>query len=293
MSVNDEINTLIPLLVQGKLSPQDAERVEAAIAASPELATERAFWQGIHSIRRDLPKYEFSGHPTSELLDRFARGRLNQLSAEFSEITTHLQQCPACTEDVELLRQAVKYIPEERFEPNPSAAPAKIWSIFSAKTISRIIVPIAAVLVLVFASVVIFNRPGGDIARIELLPQFEKRSVFDAGNLPEMQVSLKKSTRELVFTFPTDRVDVPDYHYDIDLLRRGGEAATLALDNQPLECTPTELTNQCELKVTDPKVLDALKQGGSFSLSIKEEFPEGTNLLPAEYEFYFKVTVQD
>ncbi len=294
MSTNEEITALIPLLVQGKLNASEAKRVEAAIAASPELASELAFWQGIRAVRREMPKHEFSNHPAPDILDRYAQGRINQLSAEYSELTTHLQQCPACVDDVEMLRQSVKVLPEDSAELAAQAEPGRLRSFFRLNVISRLVAPIAAVLVIVFASVVILNRPAGDdTARIVLSPQFEKRSVFDEGNLPEMPVSLKKNTRELIFTFPTDRLDVPDYRYDIDLLRRGSEGASLALDNQPLECTPTELTNQCELKVTDQEILNALKQGGSFSLSIKEEFPAGVNLAPAEYEFYFKVTVSE
>ncbi len=294
MSTIEEITALIPLLVQGKLNASEAERVESAIAASPELASELAFWQGIHAVRREMPKYEFSAHPAPDVLDRYAQGRINQLSAEYSELATHLQQCPACVDDIEMLRQAVKILPEDGSELAARAEPGRLRSFFRLNVISRLVAPIAAVLVIVFASVVILNRPAGDdTARIVLSPQFEKRSVFDEGNLPEMPVSLKKNTRELIFTFPTDRLDVPDYRYDIDLLRRGTEGASLALDNQPLECTPTELTNHCELKVTDQEILNALKQGGSFSLSIKEEFPAGVNLAAAEYEFYFKVTVSE
>ncbi len=102
---------------------------------------------------------------------------------------------------------------------------------------------------------------------------------------------LQKNTRELIFAFPTDRVELPDYHYNIDLNRRGGE--TLTLEDQQLECLPTEFINQCELKVTDQNALNTLKEGGSFSLTIKEEFPEGVSIVPAEYEFYFNVSVKE
>lgn len=293
MSVNEEIIEMIPLLVQGKLNKSDADRVEAEIANSRELSAEYTFWQGVYSIRRVMPRFDFSGHPAAEALDRFALGRLNQLSAEYSEIASHVQDCNACVEDVELLRQAVKHLPEERVEA--AVEESKNWfsSLVSSALISKIVAPVAVALILVFSAVVIINQPDEDslAVRVALSMRNEKRAVIDEGQVPEMQVALKKNTRELTFAFPTDRVELPDYHYNIDLTRRGGESQTV--ENQELECSPTELLNQCELKVTDQKLLDMLKEGGSFSLSIKEEFPEGVSLVPAEYEFYFNVSVRE
>ncbi len=104
MSVNNEIVEMIPLLVQGKLSRAEADRIEAEIAGSESLRAEFAFWQGIYSIRRSMPKFDFSGHPAVETLDRFALERINKLSSEYSEIAGHLQQCQSCACDVELLR---------------------------------------------------------------------------------------------------------------------------------------------------------------------------------------------
>ncbi|MGB5107453.1 MAG: hypothetical protein WBP29_06820 [Candidatus Zixiibacteriota bacterium] len=293
MSVNEETIEMIPLLVQGKLNQADAERVKAEIANSRELNAEYSFWQGVYSIRRAMPRFDFSGHPTAEALDRFALGRLNQLSAEYSEIAGHVQECKACVEDIELLRQAVRYLPEDEMET--AAKESKSWfsSLESATLISKVVAPVAIALIVVFSAVVIMNRPGEDslAVRVALSMHNEKRAIVDEGQIPEMQFALKKNTRELTFAFPTDRVELPDYHYNIDLIRRGGESFTV--ENQELECQPTQLLNQCELKVTDQKILNALKEGGSFSLSIKEEFPEGVNLVPAEYEFYFNVSINE
>jgi hypothetical protein len=293
MSVNNEIIEMIPLLVQGKLNKADAERVEAEISSSRELQSEYSFWQGIYSIRRTMPRFDFSGHPTSEALDRFALGRLNQLSAEYSEIAGHLQECKGCLEDVALLRQAVQFLPEDRIETAPAVSKGWLASLLGSAAISKIVAPAAIALIVVFSAVVIMNRPGeeGSPMRVTLSMKNEKRSLTDEGHAPELQVALNKATKELIFAFPTDRVEVPDYSYDIDLNRRGGER--LALEGQQLDCRQTELLNQCELKVTNPTILDALKEGGSFTLSIKEEFPAGVNIVPAEYEFYFNVSVKE
>lgn len=293
MSVNNEIMEMIPLLVQGKLNRADAERVEAEISNSRELQSEYSFWQGIYSIRRTMPRFEFSAHPTSEALDRFAQGRLNQLSPEHSEIAGHLQECKGCTEDVALLRQAAQFLPEDRIETAPLRSRGWLASLLESALISKIVAPVAIALIVVFSTVVIMNRPGDDIlpVRAALSMKNEKRSLADEGHAPELQVALNKTTKELIFAFPTDRVEVPDYSYNIDINRRGG--AKLTLEGQQLDCQQTELMNQCELKVTNPAILDALKEGGSFTLSIKEEFPAGVNLIPAEYEFYFNVSVKE
>lgn len=293
MSVNNEIIEMIPLLVQGKLSQTEAARIDAEVANSKELQAEYSFWQGIYSIRRTMPNFDFSSHLAAEALDRFALKRLNQLSAEYSEIAGHIQQCSSCTNDVELLRLAVKHLPEDRLETATGDNRSWLTHIFGLTAFSKVVAPIALTLILVLSAVVIFNRPGDEslLVRATLTMQNEKRSIADEGQIPEMQVALQKNTRELIFAFPTDRVELPDYHYSIDLNRRGGES--LALENQQLECQPTEFSNQCELKVTDQKVLNTLKEGGSFSLSIKEEFPEGVSLVPAEYEFYFNVSIKE
>lgn len=293
MSVNNEITEMIPLLVQGKLNRADAERVEAEISHSRELQSEYNFWQGIYSIRRAMPRFDFSSHPTAEALDRFALGRLNQLSAEYSEIAGHLQECKNCLEDVALLRQAVQFLPEDRIEAVPTQSKSWLSALVSSSIVSKIVAPVAVALIVVFSAVVIMNRPGdeGSSLRVTLSMKNEKRSLTDEGHAPELQVAMNKTTKELIFAFPTDRVEVPDYTYNIDLNRRGGEK--LALEGQQLDCQQTEFLNQCELKVTNPTILDALKKGGSFTLSITEEFPAGVNLVPAEYEFYFNVSVKE
>lgn len=293
MSVNNEIIEMIPLLVQGKLSKADSERIEAEIANSETLQAEYSFWQGIYAIRRSMPKFDFSGHPAVDALDRFALGRINQFSPEYSETAGHLQQCLSCSGDVELLRLAVKSLPEDPGTATVTEKQSWLTQLIGSTAISKIVAPIALTLILVLSAVVIMNRPGDEslLVRVSLTIQNEKRSVVDEGQINEMKVALQKNTRELIFAFPTDRVELPDYHYSIDLNRRGGE--THNLEDQQLECLPTEFLNQCELKVTDKDALNALKEGGSFSLSIKEEFPEGVNLVPAEYEFYFNVSVSE
>ncbi len=156
----------------------------------------------------------------------------------------------------------------------------------------RALAPVLSFLVIVIGLFLIFQRTGeqGDIATILLKPQFEKRSVTDTRHVPEMQVFLKQSTSKVIFEFSTDRLEVPEYKYVIDLTPRAG--SSMALSTSDVACTTTQLTNQCELTVTDAGVLNQLKQGGSFSLSIKEQFPTGVQLEPAEYEYYFRVTLK-
>lgn len=291
MSNPNDIFELLPLLAAGKLSAEDTQRAQAAVAVSPQLQKELSFWSGIYSIRRDLPRFDFSAHISPEALDRFAHERLNKFAPEYSAIAAHLQHCDSCTQDVELLRQSASLVPEDAPLAVAAAKPGLLDRWFKSTVVSRLVAPAALALVAVFAAVVIFNQPVNNVVHIELSTKFEKRSIVDELQIPEMPVSLKQGTRELVITFPTDRVDVPDYSYDLNLIRRGGE--TLTIEGQAIDCSPTELTNRCELHLTDQQILGALKQGGSFSLSVKEEFPAGVELVPAEYEFYFRVSVSE
>lgn len=293
MSVNKDIIDLIPLLVQGMLNDEEKSIVLEQIQKSPELQKEHDFWQGVHAIRRELPRYEFSSHMPPEVLDRFAQSKINQLSNEYSQISAHLQQCSSCSADIELLRHTVKLIPEEPINATSTEQGSWLHSIFGLRLPTiRALAPVFSFLVVVLALFVIFQRTGeqGDIATIILKPQFEKRSVTDVSHVPEMQVFLRSNTGKVIFAFPTDRIDVQEYHYAISLTPRAG--TPVELNSANIQCQKTQLTNQCELMVTDSNILKQLKQGGSFALSIKEQFPAGVQLEPAEYEYYFKVLVK-
>ncbi|GEM_PF-1847035 len=294
MSVNRDIIDLIPLLVQGKLRESEKDIVLEQIRKSPELQKEFDLWRGIHNIRRELPRYDFCVHIPPQILDRFAQNKINQLSTEYSEIVAHLQRCPSCSDDVELLRHAVRLLPEEQLRPAAEEQGAWLRSVFGLRLPTvRALTPVFSFLVVVLVLFVIFQRTGeqGDMATILLKPQFEKRSVTDAAHVPEMQVFLKQSTNKVVFAFPTDRIDVPEYHYIISLTPKAGQP--IELSGMDIRCQEeTQLMNQCELTVTDTAVLKQLKQGGSFSLSIKEQFPNTVQLEPAPYEYYFRVSVR-
>ena len=290
MSTNLDIRELIPLLVQNKLESKEKERVLAQIGQSPELQKELDFWKGIYAIRRELPRYEFSSHLSPELLDRFAQGKTNQLSPEYSQVTSHLQSCKACAEDVELLRQTVKMIPEDDLDVSAAKSSA-LQSFFGTIFSSRVLAPVLSVLVIVVGVIYVLNRPGaGDIATITLQPKFEKRAFSGEGQRPEMEVAMSKNTGKVIFAFATDRVEIANYHYDINLNPKIG--TPMLLSSQNIDCKETALTNKCELTVTDQSILNRLKEGGSFSLSIKEAFPAGTTIEPAEYEYFFKVSVK-
>jgi hypothetical protein len=206
MSVNKDIIDLIPLLVQGKLREAEKNIVQEQIQKSSELQSEYDFWLGIHAIRRELPRYDSSAHILPEVLDRFAQNKVNQLSNEYSEITAHLQQCSSCSSDIELLRHSVKLIPEEQMSVTSNEQNAWLHSIFGLRLPTmRALAPVFSFLVIVLALFVIFQRAGeqGDIATVLLKPQFEKRSVTDVVQVPEMQVFLKQNTGKVIFAFPT------------------------------------------------------------------------------------------
>jgi len=292
VSVSKDIVDLIPMFVAGRLSDAESKIVREQIQQLPELQSELALWQGIHSIRRQLPRFDSSGHPPPELLDLFAQGKINQLSGEYGEITRHLQNCPACSEDVECLRQVVKLIPEEHVK---MAEERSDWmrSIFGIQLPTvRALAPVFSFLVVVLAMYVIFQRTGdqGGVATILLNKENASRTVTDSSQVPEMQVFLKQDTRKVVFAFSTDRVEVPEYRYVVVLIPQAG--TPIELSSVAVECQPTQVSNQCELPVTDARILSQLKLGGSFVLSIIEQFPGNVELEPMPYTYYFRVSVK-
>lgn len=292
MSATDEIIDKIIRLAQGKLSGEEKEETLRQIAESPGLAEEYDFWRGIYTIRDRLPHYDFTAHPSPEALDRFAQARISQLSTEYSELAMHLQQCPACTEDVELLRQAVRYLPEDKVEVVRSTAPSFFSKLLTGSAFAKVMSGVAAVLIVAVGAVLLLqSRDEALSVRVALQPQFERRAIVDERMIPEMAVTLKRETKELIFEFPTDRVEVPDYWYEIRIVPRGGEPLTV--EGEKLECRQSQFHNQCELTVDNVQLLSTLKQGGSFSLMIREEFPSSIELEPAEYEYFFRVTLAE
>jgi len=287
----NEIAEMIPLLVQGRLDQQAADELRQEIENSPQLRKEFQFWQGVSAIREDMKRLDFSGHPTPEMLDDYAQGRISQFSGEYSQLVAHLSECRNCAGEVELLRQSVRMVPED--EPLLVAAKRRgvldrlvEWFTTPQKALA------VAVPVLVVLLALVFLQPwsGNDVVTtVELLAQFERRNISADGAMPEYQVKLDRGTRELIFSFVTDRVDIPEYEYNIELSPRPG--TPISLSGSAVNCEQTELTNKCLLSVVDNQVLNLLKNGGSFTILISEQFPQGVDLEPAQYEYYFKVTV--
>lgn len=290
MAERNEIVDLIPMLAQGKLDKAHEDRLLAAIEADPALAAELEFWKGVNSIRREMPRYDFGEHLDPELLDRFVRGRIDSYSPEFSRVSAHLQQCSACTEDLELVRNALKSVPEDRLYP--AASREKGWltrllSLFSSpRPALAALIPLVVIVIVAFSAF----SPWGDLNNtmsILLRPQFEKRNIAADGRVPEYEFHLRSGVDKIAFQFVTDRLDLVDYRYSISLTPAGG--APIRIGDEAIDCSQTELSNRCQVTVSDPALLSLLHHGGSFSISIHEELPAGTDLEPAEYEYYFHV----
>jgi hypothetical protein len=45
--------------------------------------------------------------------------------------------------------------------------------------------------------------------------------------------------------------------------------------------------------VAELATMNLLRHGGDFTLTVNERFPPGTELEPAEYEYYFRVLTSD
>jgi len=291
VTYDKETVELIPLLVQGKLEPDTEEKVNKLIEKFPQLQAEYQFWQGVYSIRSDMARLDFSDHPSPEMLDRFAQGKINEFSAEYSQIASHLSDCQTCTSEVELLRQAAVLVPEDEpltTETREGGLLRKLLDWFASP---RKVFAVATPMVIVLLAVVIFQPWGGQdlVTMIELKPQLEERNFTSPAAVQEHQVELNSNTEKLIFSFVTDRLDIPEYSYSIYLSRCPGKP--ISLPQPEIECQQTELTNICQLSVIDSTILDMLKLGGSYKISIKEHFPKGTDLEPVNYAYYFKVSV--
>ena len=295
MNDNRDITDMIPLLVAGKLDAAQKDRTLAEIQKSPQLKKEWEFWKGVYLIRKTMPLYDSLDHIASETLDRLARGEISKFSDEFSEISSHLTTCQSCIEDLKLLRDALQLLPEEK--PATAAIQVTGWRERFRLVFASPLAALSALVPLILLAFVTFTmfNPGVEqdqVATFLLQPQFEKRNISADGQIPEQGFVLNKSTRKIAFQFVTDRIDIADYRYSIDITPRG--AQPVALPGETINCyEQTESTNSCQVIVSDPGVVGLLRHGGSFSISIKEVLPVGVDLEPAEYEYYFRVLLKD
>jgi hypothetical protein len=294
VSENQDIAELIPLLVTGKLEDSEADTVRSRIAESSRLQAELEFWQGVYAIRDQLQRLDFSEHPTPEALDRFARGEIDKLAPEFSEIASHLSQCHTCAEDLALIRKSLADLPDE-----PAFVSGTVIESWWQRLLTLVLTPrwaTAAAASLAILLIVSFTayQPLGDLKQVRaivLRPQFESRNVSADGTVPEQEFPLHASEQSLVFEFTTDRVDVENMQYLIELIP--DQRSPIIIPGESVNCTQTEMTNQCRINVSDPGIMRLLHSGGSFSISIRELLPTDVDLEPAEYNYHFRVLVDE
>lgn len=280
---------LIPSLLQGKLNEAERDSLLAQISDSPELQQELEFWRGVNSIRAEFPKYDFSEHLPAETLDRLARGELNSFSAEYSRIAAHLESCEGCSEELEMLRQALVALPEEILS---SGVEDLSWfqklarSFSSPGVVFARLVPLAAVLLITF---MVFS-PLGDqnrVISVLLAPKYETRNVPAHEHPLQYTFTLRSGVEQVDFQFTTDRLDLPSYGYSVLLMPN--HQAPIALDASAIECSQSRLSNRCVVTIKDAETMALLRQGGSFAISIEEELPPGSDLEPIRYEYHFRV----
>ncbi|MFH2056046.1 MAG: hypothetical protein ABIJ61_08820 [bacterium] len=286
----DNISSLLPLLVSGKLEAAEADMLRRQVSASPELQKELAFLEGMQTVWSQMPLYDRSAHPEPELLDRFARGKLDEFSPEYSELSAHLQNCQGCREDVKLLRQVQQDLPDQ------VPATANIIPVpWSQRAFSLVLRPgwatatAASLVLLLLVSFTAF-RPLGDqnlLQIIQLQPQFESRNFTSDQQVREYEFHLRDGSRRIAFEFVTDRLAIKNYSYAISLTPKYG--APVSLDNAQVNCSQTERSNKCVITVTDSQVMALLHEGGSFAISIRETLPADAGIKPATYEYYFRV----
>lgn len=282
---------LLPLLAQGKLEGAQKDSVLKEIAARPELQRELEFWQGLYQIRGKMPLYDAEDHISPELLDRLARNQINHLSPEFSQISAHLQSCSGCTEDLELLRNALRLAPEDQLVP-AAASTRKSWlhsllrSIEPARPAFTAVLPLVLLVIVVFSAFSPFGNRN-DIISILLNPQMERRNFTGETAPHEYEFRMPAGIEQVAFEFSTDRLDLPSYSYAIALIPAGSQP--IQLGSETVDCFQTEMSNRCVVTISDPKLVSLLRKGGSFSISIKEELPTNSGLEPADYEYYFRV----
>lgn len=293
MNDRNDIANLLPLLISGKLDPALESQVRAEVAKSPELQRELEFLQGMHSVRVQMPRYDRSGHPDPEILDRLARGEITQLSADYSELSMHLESCESCRNDVELLKQVQNELPDQLVDIAGAGAPP--WWQRALTLILRPGWAVAAATSLALLLIVSFTafHPQGQqniVQTVLLQPEFESRNLT-AGNMQkEYQFPLRENTHKIAFQFVADRLALSDYSYDISLTPLNGSPIHLNTDD--LVCSQTELTNKCLLTISDPAIMTLLHQGGSFAIAITEDLPPDAGIKPATYEYHFNVMTE-
>ena len=288
-----DISDLLPLLASGKLDAEQEALVRKRVAESTALQQELEFLQGLSSVRAQMARYDRSAHPGPEALDRLARGEITEMSAEYSQLSAHLENCTDCQTDVDLLRQVQEHLPDQLTAPDRVAI-EPWWQ----RAFSLLLRPgwatatVASMAFLLLVSFTAFSPHGRQnlIQTIMLQPQFESRNLTADQHIKEQAFFLPGQQSRIRFEFETDRLEFDDYRYQIALTPQHGEMVFLS--DEEVRCTQRERINLCEVTVKDPQIMNLLHQGGSFTITILEELPAGSEIEPAHYEYHIKVLTQ-
>ncbi len=285
-----DISDLLPLLANDKLDTEQEALVRKRVAASTDLQRELLFLQGLSSVRDQMARYDRSAHPNPEILDRLARGKITELSAEYSKISVHLQECADCQADVDLLRQFQERLPDQSIAS--IGAVAEPWWQRAFSLLLRpgwAMATAASMVLLLLVSFTAFSPHGRQnlIQTITLQPQFESRNLTANQHIREQAFFLPGGQRAIRLEFETDRLELDNYRYQISLTSQQGEK--LFLGNEEMRCAQKERVNLCQVTVRDPQIMKLLHRGGSFTIKILEELPAGSDIEPAQYEYHIKV----
>jgi len=194
MNDRERYEELIPAYLDGRLSTDDRQRLEAAIRDDAELRQEVAEQRRL-LVGLDLLDKVRGKHIDSELLALYAEDSPDLDDAERSAVEAHLKECPECREELDLCVQVV-HLPERQvITERPSWVQQIVDALFPTSFAVRPVLVYTAVVLLVFGAYYISNL---DQPALTASARFELNSVAVRGGPDESVLTLEPGLQVIV-----------------------------------------------------------------------------------------------
>lgn len=218
----EEVRELLAFYVTGKLSREEKEAVETALAESPALKEELQQWRHLRQAVLMEAAAADAGHPTSEEMVLYAE-KQGLDSQKRLTIVKHIQNCAECREVLEVLRSTYPSAPRNLLkEMLASLRDAAAWFVVILYR------PMFAIPAVVAASIGIFFLLRSPTAMVPLTVYYEDpyRLLGEpTPAVPQLRFTSDTTRVKLTLAFP---VGTEQARYTLQLSSPSGSSVILS-----------------------------------------------------------------
>jgi anti-sigma factor RsiW len=275
----DDISQLLPFYVAGTLAAAERAAVEKALAESPALADEVAFWRGAAAATRARGTYEARGHLPADLLVALAEEPKTIERQQLRFLERHLEICSECRGDYDRVRASLAM---PGFAPQAKGAlpGPKLRTWLAALVTHRPAVTALAAWVLVAVALV-----WGPQAPEPLVLRLDHASQVRSGAATEpVTLRLQGSVDLLVIHAEVPHSSLAGTSYELTLM----DARSRPVHVGRVESVQPRSADVDELKFR-VNVGTVAPAGGRLRAVVAEILPAGSRLSAETYEYEFEL----